>query len=143
MRSYPGGLGQLVDGWTKNFASGASATQAGPGAGAVAWVCAHHAVAVGGTLALAGAVMGRDLPLTHGHLALWAAAWVVIAWQLRRLLRRIGSFRWWTWALFPAPLVVFDLVFARSILQTALRRSVRWRGREVRLDGRGSAEEGI
>ena len=37
MRSYPGGLRQLADGWTKNFASGASAAAPGPtlGGGAV------------------------------------------------------------------------------------------------------------
>ena len=37
-----------------------------------------------------------------------------VAWQLRWILRRIGSFRWWTWALFPVPLLAFDVIFARS-----------------------------
>ena len=142
MRSYPAGARQLADGFTKNFASGASATTPGPGAGAVGWVCAHHAVAVGGVLALAGTLTGRDLPLTQGHPALWALAWVLVAWQLGWLLRRLGSFRWWTWALFPVPLLAFDLVFARSLLHTLVRRSVQWRGREVRLDGTGPAGGG-
>ena len=141
MRSYPDGPRQLADGFTKNFASGAAATTPGPGVGAVAWVCAHHAVAVGGVLALAGTLTGRDLPLTQGHPALWALAWVLVAWQLGWLLRRIGSFRWWTWALFPLPLLAFDLVFARSLVHTVVRRSVQWRGREVRLGG-GSAGGG-
>lgn len=142
MRSYPAGPRQLADGFTKNFASGASATTPGPGAGAVAWVCAHHAVAVGGVLALAGTLTGRDLPLTQGHPVLWAVAWVLVAWQLGWLLRRIGSFRWWTWAIFPVSLLTFDLVFARSLVHTVVRRSVQWRGREVRLDGTGSAGGG-
>lgn len=133
MRSYPGGLRQLVGGWTKNFASGASATAPGPGLGAVAWVSAHHAVAVGAVLAAVALLTGRDVPLAHGHPALWGLAWVLVAWQLRSTLRRLGSFRWWTWALFPAPLLAFDLVFARSLVRTVVRRSVRWSGREVRL----------
>lgn len=133
MRSYPDGFGQLADGFTKNVASGASATSPGPGAGAVAWVCAQHAVAVGGVLALVGTVVGADLPLTSGHPLLWAAAWIVVAVQLRWLLGRLGSFRWWTWALFPVPLLAFDLVFARSLVRTVVRRSVRWRGREVEV----------
>ena len=54
---------------------------------------------------------------------------------------RIGSFSWWTWALFPVPLLVFDLVFARSAALTAVRRSVRWRGRTVDLDRRTATEE--
>jgi len=45
MRSYPGGVRQMADGWTKNFASGASAAAPGPALAAVPWVGAHHAVA--------------------------------------------------------------------------------------------------
>jgi 4,4'-diaponeurosporenoate glycosyltransferase len=143
MRSYPGGIRQWADGWTKNVASGASAATPGPGLGAVSWVSAHHAVAVGAALAAAQAVTGRELALAHGHPAWWAIAWVVVAWQLRSVLRSLGSFRWWTWAFFPVPLLAFDVVFARSLAATVVRRSVRWRGREVRLDRRGAAEDGV
>ncbi len=143
MRSYPGGVRQMADGWTKNFASGASAAAPGPALAAVLWVGAHHAVAVGATLALAEAVTGRGAPLTYGHPALWAVAWVGVAWQLRSILRRIGSFRWWTWVLFPLPLLAFDVLFARSAALTVVRRSVRWRGREVDLSRRESAQEGV
>ena len=141
MRSYPGGIGQLVSGWTKNIASGASAAAPGPALGAVLWVGAHHAVAVGSVLALVEAVTGWGETLTWGHPGVWAAAWVGVAGQLRSVLRRLGSFRWWAWAVVPVPLLAFDLVFARSALQTVVRRSVRWRGREVDL-GRRSLEEG-
>ncbi|GAA0969062.1 4,4'-diaponeurosporenoate glycosyltransferase [Nocardioides aquaticus] len=133
MRSYPGGLGQLVSGWTKNIASGASAAAPGPTLGTVLWISAHHAVAVGALLALVEAVTGWGAALSYGHPLVWAVAWVVAAGQLRSLLARVGSFRWWTWAVFPVPLLAFDLVFARSAAQTALRRSVRWRGRAVDL----------
>ena len=141
MRSYPGGIAQLAAGWTKNFASGASAAAPGPALGTVAWVSAHHAVAVGAVLAAVEAATGWGAAWAHGHPAAWAAAWVAVAWQLRSVLRRIGSFRWWTWALFPVPLLAFDLLFALSAGPTVLRRSVRWRGRTVDLR-RGSAEEG-
>lgn len=131
MRSYPGGLGQLVAGWTKNIASGAGAAAPVPALGSVLWVSAHHAVAVGAVLAL----LGGD------HLLLWALAWLAVAVQLRSLLRRVGAFRWWTWLLFPLPLLAFDLVFARSLVSTAVRRSVHWRGRVVDLRRDPSAEE--
>jgi 4,4'-diaponeurosporenoate glycosyltransferase len=65
---------------------------------------------------------------------------VLAAVQLGLILRRAGSFRWWTWAVFPVPLLAFDVVFALSAAQTAVRRSVRWRGRDVDLGGPGSAE---
>ena len=133
MRSYPGGWRQLAAGWTKNVASGASAAAPRATLAAGAWVSAHHAVAVGGVLALVEAGTGRGSDLTHASPALWAAAWIATAWQLRSFLRRIGSFRWWTWLLFPVPLLAFDALFARSALLTVVRRSVRWRGRTVDL----------
>ena len=43
--------------------------------------------------------------------AFWALAWVAVAVQLAWILRRIGSFRWWTWALFPVCLLAFDVIF--------------------------------
>lgn len=133
MRMYPGGPRQLVEGWTKNFASGASAAAPGPTAVAVLWLAAHHAVAVGTVLALVGLALGHPFALATGAPGLWLLAWVVVAAQLRALLRRLGAFRWWTWALFPLPLLAFDVVFARSVLLTAIRRTVRWRGRDVDL----------
>jgi 4,4'-diaponeurosporenoate glycosyltransferase len=141
MRSYPGGLRQLVDGWTKNIASGASAAAPGPTLASVLWVSAHHAVAVGAVLALVEATTGRAASLTYGPPVLWAVAWVGVAWQLRSILRRLGSFRWWTWTLFPLPLLAFDLIFARSVALTTVKRSVRWRGRVVDLR-RDRVEEG-
>lgn len=137
MRSYPGGLRQLADGWTKNFASGASAAAPGPTAAAGLWISAHHAVAVGAGLALVEVSTGWGSSLTYGSPLLWALAWVGAAAQLAWILRRLGSFRWWTWALFPVCLVAFDVIFARSALHTVLRRSVRWRGRDVSLRASG------
>jgi 4,4'-diaponeurosporenoate glycosyltransferase len=143
MRSYPGGVRQMADGWTKNIASGASAAAPGSALAAVMWVSAHHVVAVRATLAFRQAVAGRPAPSTHGQPVVWTVAWVGVAWQMRSILRRIGSFRWWTWALFPAPLLAFDVLFARSAALTVVRRSVRWRGREVNLSRSGSAGEKV
>lgn len=143
MRSYPGGIRQLAAGWTKNFAAGASAADPTAALATVLWLSVHHAVAIGVGLSLVEAMTGWGGPLTHGQPVLWAIAWVGIAWQLRSILRRIGSFRWWTWALFPVPLLAFDVLFARSAALTAVRRSVPWRGREVDLRRRGSTEDAV
>ena len=126
-------MGAALAACSRNEQAADAATTPVAGLGAVAWVCAFHAVMLGGLLALADAVLGRQLPYTHGHPDLWAAAWVLVAAQLGRLLHRTGSFRWWTWVVFPVPLLFFDLVFLRSLVRTGVHRSVRWRGREVRL----------
>ncbi|NYE38433.1 4,4'-diaponeurosporenoate glycosyltransferase [Nocardioides cavernae] len=136
MRSYPGGVRRLVAGWSKNIASGATAADPAATLTTVAWVSTHHAVAVGAALSLLGTV--SDLAPV-GSPVVWGLAYAATALDVRRLLRRVGTFRWWTWLLFPLPLLAFDLVFARSLAHTSLRRSVRWRGREVDL--RGSKRE--
>ncbi|MBD3927142.1 glycosyltransferase [Nocardioides cavernae] len=140
MRSYPGGPAQLVAGWTKNIASGAADAAPSATAATVAWISAHHAVAVGAVLSLLVAVTGSGAPLLAGSPLLWAVAYAAVALQLRWMLRRAGSFRWWAWTLFPVPLLAFDLVFARSLTLTVVRRSVQWRGRDVSLAGSRSGE---
>jgi 4,4'-diaponeurosporenoate glycosyltransferase len=137
MRSYPGGPAQLVAGWTKNIASGASAASPLASLSTVLWICAHHVVALGALGAATDDLGGR----AEAAAASWAAAWVVAALQLRAVLRVAGTFRWWAWALFPLPLLAFDLVFARSALLTVVRRSVRWRGRAVDLRRDRATEE--
>ena len=139
MRSYPGGFAQLCRGWTKNIASGASAAAPLPLLGAVVWVSAQHAVGLGGVLAVVDVLRPDPPPDAWGVLGLWLLAWSAVAWHVRGLVRRVGSFSWWTWALFPVGLLVFDALFARSLVLTRVRRSVRWRGREVGLDRHGDA----
>lgn len=140
MRSYPDGVGQLAAGWTKNVASGAASAAPSATAATVAWISAHHAVAVGALASLVVATTGRGGSLVAGSAWLWAVAYVGFALHLRWVLRRTGSFRWWAWAAFPVTLLAFDAIFARSLALTAVRRSVRWRGRDVSLADRGSAE---
>ena len=69
-------------------------------------------------------------------MGLWLAAYAATAAHLRHQLGRLGSFRWWTWALFPLPLLVFGLVFLRSLVLTHVLGSVPWRGRDVALGRR-------
>jgi len=113
-RMYPGGLGQLIEGWSKNLARGAAGIGHPAVLGATAWVTASVAVA-------AGVATGSLPPATYG----------VVALQWWWMLRRIGSFRWWAWALWPVPLAAFVVLFLRSAALTVARRPVRWRGRRV------------
>ncbi|RYB91687.1 glycosyltransferase [Nocardioides oleivorans] len=143
MRSYPDGLGQLVAGWTKNIASGASSASPAATLGTVAWVSAHHAVAVGAVVGTVSLLTGAGGAWLVGSPLLWILAYPALAFQVRSLLRRTGSFRWWTWLVFPVPLLAFDLVFARSAALTVVRRSVTWRGRDVDVRQHDTSEEAV
>ena len=123
---YPTGLGQLLEGWTKNLSGGAGLAPLLPTLGAVIWVAAGASVTAS-TFAMAwqtGSSPARWWPLL---------GWAVLAIQTAWMLRRIGSFKWWAWAVFPVPLIGFLLIFLRSSLHRLGQRRVRWRGRDIDL----------
>jgi hypothetical protein len=109
----------LVDGWTKNFASGAATVPLGRLALIVLWIAACLTSGVwvfGGSLAA-------------------IVAYVAFAAQCFVQLRQVGSFGIVAAALYPLLAVVFVTVFAVSLVLT-VRGEVRWKGRRVRLRGR-------
>lgn len=128
-RMYPAGFAQLVEGWSKNVALGAVGTKPWAAIGAAAWVATSAAVAFATMTGLGRWVGGGSVP--------WSAlvGWAVVAAHLWWVVRRLGTFRWWTAAAFVVPLAAFMAIFARSALLTVVRRRVRWRGRTVVLGG--------
>lgn len=115
-RMYPEGLGQLVEGWTKNFAGGAAGTRSTTLVLIVAWI--------------SGSIVAALSPLMDEP-TVAAGLYGAYAIQLGVLLRRIGRFGVLTALAFPIPLAFFLAVFLRSTLLTFVRREVRWRGRTV------------
>ncbi|MDQ3412397.1 MAG: glycosyltransferase, partial [Chloroflexota bacterium] len=130
-RMYPGGVHQLIEGWTKNIASGATAADRLAVAGTVLWISAHAAVAVSAGAGIARSILTRSvLPRRE------VAAWALIAAHQRWLLGRVGSFRVSTAVGFPVPLAAFLAIFTRSTVLTRWRHAVTWRGRSISLPGR-------
>lgn len=112
-RMYRGGTSQLIEGWTKNFATGATSTRP------LTFVLI--------SLWLSGCISAA------WYLPAPAAAAVYLAYsgQLAWMLRRIGRFGLWPALLYPVPLAFFLAVFARSLVLTHVRGEVRWRGRTI------------
>jgi 4,4'-diaponeurosporenoate glycosyltransferase len=129
-RMYPGGVRQLVEGWTKNIAAGAGLSPRWALAGSIAWVSSCVAVALVGVRAGLAWAAGGGAPIVP------ALAWAVVAVELWWMLARLGSWRWWTPWLFPVPLVAFLAVFARSLAVTLVRGEVTWRDRRVPVGAR-------
>jgi 4,4'-diaponeurosporenoate glycosyltransferase len=125
-RMYPGGLRQLLDGWSKNLAAGAARADPLAVAGTTLWIASHAAVTTALVRGLIGRRRGRRVAV--GPLAAWAA----VAVHQRWLLRRLGSFRWWTATAFPVPLFAFMAIFDRSTVLLVTGGEVSWRGRRVR-----------
>ncbi len=127
-RMYPGGLGSLVEGWSKNFATGAATAALGRVAMVFLWITSILASV---QLLIEVAVGRSALPV-----ALLAAVYAAFALQLRVMLGQMGDFGSLTAALYPALAGIFLAVFARSVWLTAVRREVRWRGRDIPLSKR-------
>ena len=119
-RMYPEGLGQLVEGFTKNLATGAGSVRRTTVALVVAWLT----VLVQASAAAALAALGR------GTMAGAIGLHVVVAAQLWWMSRRLGRFGPVVSLLFPVSTALFLVVFVRSVVATAAG-SVSWRGRRV------------
>ena len=128
-RMYPEGVGQLLEGWSKNMAAGAGATPPARLALVAVWVTAVLS-SVG--VAVTGVTIG-------GLAALGAVAvWALMAVQQLVLSRRVGDFHWLTAALYPVVMAGFVAVFARSAWVSLVRRNVTWRDRQIPV-GPGAA----
>jgi len=122
MRMYPDGLTDLVQGWSKAFASGAAESPPWIVLASVAWL-------TGAILAAGYLIWGA----IAGGLALWLGTglYLLFVLQLWSILRRIGSFRFVTSLFYPIPLAFYQVVFARSMLLKAFKKKVVWKGREI------------
>ena len=122
MRMYPDGLGDLIQGWSKAFASGAAETPTWIVLASVAWFA--------GAIGAAGYLIGGVIT---GGTALWLGTglYLLFVLQLWTILRRIGSFRFVTSLFFPIPLLFYQAVFARSLILKMLGKQVSWKGRQV------------
>jgi 4,4'-diaponeurosporenoate glycosyltransferase len=121
-RMYPDGLAPLVQGWTKNLASGGASTPPLRLVAVAVWVTASLLVgpAVGGTIA-AGA---STVPA--------ASAYLLFAAQFHVLARRVGRFGVAS-LVFPLLMGMFVVLFTWSAALTFGRRQVRWRGRVLEV----------
>lgn len=119
IRMFPEGLRQLCEGWTKAFATGAAKTQDAVLAVAIIWLAALCYVFVAAVS-------------SHGDVRKLAAAiYLIFAVQIAWMARQIGTFRVYTSALYPVPLMFFFVLFAYSAVRRGFGRQVTWRGRQL------------
>ena len=117
-RMYPEGWRQLVEGWTKGFASGAGQTP---------WpILLLIIVWLGGLFSAPMGIVTRGTPL------LWLAVYGLCAAQVGWLLRRAGTFHWSAAVFYPVLLLFFFAVFTRAVLLSG--KMVSWKGRAIRAD---------
>ena len=119
-RMYPLGLGQLVEGFTKNLAAGVGSVRRTTAVLVVAWL----SLLVQATVAPVRALLGE------GDVVVALGLYAVVAAQVWWMARKVGRFGPVTALAFPLLLATFLFVFLRSVVATA-RGSVSWRGRRL------------
>lgn len=122
-RMYAGGLRSLVQGWTKNLASGAQRIPPGLFLLVFLWIASMSSAPLE---IIRYGILGQDqLVALYGlFYLLWVAFLLVWA-------RRLGSFRLWAILCYPVPLILFIFVFLRSLAKKLLGRPVVWKGRSI------------
>lgn len=117
-RMYPNGIGEMIEGWTKGFASGAGRTAKVTLVTMILWMTGLMAVVL--------------MPLFVHESLLCATLYGIHALQVGWLARKAGSFPWWSALLYPLPLIFFFLIFTRSAYKGG--RNVTWKGRTIDAD---------
>lgn len=117
-RMYPGGLRELLQGWTKGFAAGAGGTPAGSLILVIAW--------------MSGLMLAPLMLMLTGDGWVWGSACVMCAVQVALIARSIGSFGLTLMCFYPLPLMFFFGLFGWSAMRSG--KKVTWKGRKIHAD---------
>lgn len=122
-RMYSGGFRQFFEGWTKNFATGASKTSIPLIFMIVLWL----------STCISAVIYFVNLTTDYSvqNLAFAVIVYCIVAVELMCAARHIGSFKKWLIALFPLPLTTFLAIFIVSIFKKVFRIKVKWKGRKL------------
>ncbi len=122
-RMYPGGFAELLRGWSKGMGTGALSVNPLFSLLIVAWISGAFGVSV----FLARAFLDPAGPPWWAALLLYA----LYAVEMGLILKRLGRFKWWAWALFPVPLIFFGVLSTWSLFSTVVLGHTRWKGRTL------------
>jgi 4,4'-diaponeurosporenoate glycosyltransferase len=124
-RMYPNGIRELINGWSKGFAMGAAKTPLPWLILIIAWIS--------GSLGTTGGLIEVIVATNNVQIAIWGSLYILYAAQIYWIFIRIGNFKFYTALFYPIPMVFFVVVFTYSFVRIFLRRSVKWKGREINL----------
>ena len=124
-RMYPNGMRELVDGWSKGFATGAVKTYIPVLLAIIAWV--------GGGISATRYTIEAISSMNTILILVWTSAYLGYAIQVYWMLFRIGTFKFYTALFYPVSLLFFLVIFLRSVFMIFIRRSVRWKGVTISL----------
>jgi len=124
-RMYPGGIRELINGWTKGIAKGATKTSIPLLILIVLWIA--------GSIGTARSLIEAVIATNNVQIAISGSLYILYAAQIYWMLIRIGNFKFYTALLYIMPVAFFVVVFAYSSVRSFIVKSVKWKGREIDL----------
>jgi 4,4'-diaponeurosporenoate glycosyltransferase len=124
-RMYPNDMGQLIEGWSKGFATGAVKTSIPILVATVVWI--------GGSISTTRYLIEALINLNIFPILVWGAAYLAYTVQIWWMFRRVGTFNYLTALFYPVSLLFFLLVFLRSFFIIFIQKSVKWKGVKINL----------
>ncbi len=118
-RMYPENLKSLIEGWTKNFATGASKSNPLFFLMIFLWI--------------SGSI--NTLIYMNKSIVIYTFLYFIYALQFYILSKRVGNFGIISALLFPVHIFFFVFVFVYSLIKTFLFKSVNWKGRRIKTGG--------
>lgn len=122
-RMYPEGVKSLIEGWSKNFASGASGVPWQMFVLIYLWIACGTSIFINTASAI---IKGRNIIIYILLYVLYCAAF-------RLITSRIGSFKWYTSVFYPFFLICFIFIFFYSVYKKIFLKKVQWKGREIKV----------
>ncbi len=122
-RMYPNGIGDIVNGFSRGFTSGARSTSIINLILVILWIAASFYPI---TMIIENALAFNMTGLITGIIF-----YFIYALQLFWMLRRIGNFSPIVAVFFPVFMIFFVLIFFWSIILNLFRINIKWKGRNV------------
>lgn len=122
-RMYCENIRQIIEGWTKNYATGASMARADVYIMTSIWVAALGSTAVNFVKSFIIADTTKIIFFSICYLL-----WVI---ELIRITKKIGNFSILYAVLYPVMMLFFLLVFLRSVLKKVFKIKITWKGRKL------------
>ncbi len=120
-RMYSGGLISLLQGWTKNLATGAAKTPIPLFLAVFLWVSSITSVPL--------QIIKYAILANTSLLVIYSILYIVWIFLLAVLAKRIGHFKIWIFAVYPILVIAFLGVFAVSMFRKIFGLNVTWKGR--------------
>lgn len=121
-RMYPNGRKELVNGWTKSFASGSTYT--------------HPIIMLLIYSWIAGGIISGVywfLPFINQGYMIFLILYLLFFLRFYHLARKVGSFSFFYCLFYPVFFLFFVVLFMRSVYFTKVRKEVKWKDRKIQI----------